>query len=556
MAMSRKDIENRLNRFLNTPNMTEEEAFSETTKLFEDLAPYLNVGHVEIEFFVPNSIFTVENVHTSRVIFESDADYDMDRSIDVTFSSAKDAHVDIFIYPIKDHIFTKVEEDELRFITNVFYNVICNIKYKMLMKDVHMKDPQTAGPNITAVCEFLYRLKAQNVMHNYNIIFLNLKNFSSINEIYGYTVCNEILKSYQTEINNIMGDNGIIGRLGGDNSLCVVRRDYFDEFVNRLKKVTLTLGNSEVEIESWLGCYEITEDDGPHDTIQYAHLANQYCKQVTREFMYIFSQNDKRNLQEEQQIRGDLIDDLSNNRLTTYYQPKVNIDNYKLMGCEALVRWFRNGNMVPNNKFIPIIEKSNLVCDLDFCILENVCKDIRNWCNEGIIPVRTSVNFSRNHVSHENTLDRILKTIDKYNIDPSFIEVELTELTYYRDFEKFAKFIDDLRSHGIPVSMDDFGSGYSSIALLEKAFYNIVKLDKSLVDSISDEKSNLRELIIVRSLIDMLKQLDVEIVAEGVETEKQINFLKNLGVNTIQGYYFDKPLPREEFTKRLINKQY
>ena len=104
--------------------------------------------------------------------------------------------------------------------------------------------------------------------------------------------------------------------------------------------------------------------------------------------------------------------------------------------------------------------------------------------------------------------------------------------------------------------MDDFGSGYSSISLLEKAFYNIVKLDKSLVDSISDEKSNLRELIIVRSLIDMLKQLDVEIVAEGVETEKQINFLKNLGVNTIQGYYFDKPLPREEFTKRLINKQY
>ena len=192
MAMSRKEIENRLNEFLNTPNMTEEEAFNETTKLFEDLAPYLNVGHVEIEFFVPNSIFTVDNVHTSRVIFESGADYDMDRSIDVTFSSAKDAHVDIFIYPVKDHIFTKVEDDELRFVTNVFYNVICNIKYKMLMKDIHMKDPQTSGPNITAVCEFLYRLKAQNAMHDYNIIFLNLKNFSNINEIYGYTVCNDM----------------------------------------------------------------------------------------------------------------------------------------------------------------------------------------------------------------------------------------------------------------------------------------------------------------------------------------------------------------------------
>jgi EAL domain-containing protein (putative c-di-GMP-specific phosphodiesterase class I) len=235
-------------------------------------------------------------------------------------------------------------------------------------------------------------------------------------------------------------------------------------------------------------------------------------------------------------------------------QPRVNLNNYTLVGAEALSRWKRNGEYLPPLSFIPHFEQNGMIVDIDFFVLDSVCKLIREWLDKGLNVVPISVNFSKITLESYDYLNNVLAIIEKYNIPPKYIEIEFTETCCMENEIKIKELLNNIKEHGIKASLDDFGTGYSSINMLKNMNFNMLKLDKSFLSENKEDEE--REKIILTNIIKMAKSLSLEIVSEGVETIEQADYLKYLKCDYAQGYLFDRPLSVEDFEKRLISPIY
>ena len=241
---------------------------------------------------------------------------------------------------------------------------------------------------------------------------------------------------------------------------------------------------------------------------------------------------------------------IKNEEFQVFYQPKISLKNYRLEGAEALCRWKHGGEMVAPFRFIPALEAGQEICALDFYILEHVCQDIKRWLDEGKRVVRVSVNLSRRHFGNENLLKDIIGIIDKYDFPKKYIEIELTETSTDVDFKELKEVVTGLVDAGIRTSIDDFGMGYSSLNLLRELPWDTLKIDRSLLPVTKDENSKIA--VIMEHVIAMAHTLGIECIAEGVETIDQINILKNKSCFLAQGFYFDRPLEKQEFERRMI----
>lgn len=244
---------------------------------------------------------------------------------------------------------------------------------------------------------------------------------------------------------------------------------------------------------------------------------------------------------------------LTNEEFKVYYQPKVRLEDNSLCGCEALVRWLRHGKVVPPMEFIPALEQDGSVCELDFYVFDRVCADIRKWLDDGIEPVKVSVNFSKHHLKNPETAENIIGIINRYDIDTKYIEVELTESACYEDVSELQDFLRELSNNNISVSIDDFGTGYSSLSLLKDLMVDIIKLDQSFVRAIdSGEGEEVRnDMVIIKNIVTMIRELNMDVIAEGVETLDEAGFLREVKCNMAQGYLFDKPMPHDDFDRLL-----
>jgi EAL domain-containing protein (putative c-di-GMP-specific phosphodiesterase class I) len=237
-----------------------------------------------------------------------------------------------------------------------------------------------------------------------------------------------------------------------------------------------------------------------------------------------------------------------------HYQPKVDIETKKIVGAEALCRWQIDGKIIPPDDFIPILELNTFVSELDFYVLDHVCRDMVRWLNEGRQPVRVSVNFSRKHLIDIDLTDHILSIINKYNIPHDLIEIELTETTSDVMFSDLRRIVSGLQRENVKTAVDDFGVGYSSLNLIRDIPWDVLKIDKSFVPQTEDD-GNVSN-VMFRHLISLAQDMGLECVVEGVETDEQLRILKKNNCQIAQGFVFDHPLPVEEFEDRLINKTY
>ena len=232
-----------------------------------------------------------------------------------------------------------------------------------------------------------------------------------------------------------------------------------------------------------------------------------------------------------------------------YYQPKVDLRNYRLSGAEALCRWIHEGELVPPGKFIPILEKGKAICTLDFYMLDHVCRDLRRWIDEGRQIVRISINLSRRHTMDDNLLDTIMNIIDRYDVPYEYVEVELTETTTDVEFKGLKSIVNGLMERGVQIAVDDFGVGYSSLNLIRELPWNVLKIDRSFLPEGNNKISH--KTVMLQHVIDLAQGMGLECLAEGVETLDQVRMLKENHCAYAQGYFFDKPMPRPEFEKRL-----
>lgn len=249
-------------------------------------------------------------------------------------------------------------------------------------------------------------------------------------------------------------------------------------------------------------------------------------------------------------MKKDILYAINNNEFLIYLQPKFDTITEKIVGAEALIRRRVKDKIIMPNEFVPIYEKTGDITKLDMYVLEEVCKLQNKWkkLNFPLIPI--SLNESRHHLKNKNHLEELKKIINKYKADSNLIELEMTENTVVEDINVAKKAAEDVKKLGFVVSMDDFGTGYSAFNILKDIEIDILKIDKEFFRNLEKNK---RAQIIIETIIEMCKKLNIKTVAEGIENKRQLEFLKKIGCDAVQGYYFSKPITIEEFENKYFN---
>ena len=403
--------------------------------------------------------------------------------------------------------------------------------------------------------EFFYQkvreLLRENPEEEYTMFSVNIENFKLLNDALGIEACDILLKQIAATIRLDVGDDGICGRYGADRFLYIKRRvaevDVREKKINNMHKYYHDNMNG-LSIK-W-GIYEINDNSMPVDKM--CDRAMMAVNSITGLYNTNFAVYD--DLLRDRLVREKTITDIAEQSLergefVPFYQPQYSLDDECLIGAEALVRWKHpQWGCISPADFIPIFERNGFIGRLDRYIWEQACKHLRKWIDKGYEDMRVSVNISRVDVYQFNILQYLQKLMKKYELEPGCLHLEITESAYSENPTQLSKTISELRQHGFVVEMDDFGSGYSSLNMLSHIHLDALKLD---LNFISNETSKPFDVSILNDIISMAHRLDLHVIAEGVETREQLRRLRAVACDFVQGYFFAKPMPVENFDKLL-----
>lgn len=465
------------------------------------------------------------------------------------------------VYMLEDEEpFDDEELKKVEIVCNVMLNFIAYDGLQGIVEDLTFYD-EDGYRNVRAFMRFLYELKLKTNIGNYSAIHFNLKHFTLVNQEIGRSAGDMAMRNYYELIERIIGSEGIVCRLGGDNFVAIVNNERLSDIISIIEGAPVEYDcndSARIMVSATAGVYRIPEDhtsEDSRDILDKAVVASQAAKKGDKENVVYYDDNMILEKEKTMRIQQMFPEALANKEYQVYYQPKIDIGTGIIIGAEALCRWIRDDEVISPADFIPILEQSSDICKLDFYMLDCVCKDIRRWLDEKRDVVRVSVNFSRKHMMDVDFLEHIIRVIDDNNVPHKFIELELTETTTDVEFRDLKRIVSGLQKAGIYTSVDDFGMGYSSLNLIKEINWNVLKVDKSFLPIDEDDDKSTRS-IMFKYVVAMAKELGLETLAEGVETKNQIEILKNNNCNLAQGYYFDKPLPKNDFEERLDQHKY
>lgn len=439
------------------------------------------------------------------------------------------------------------------------YNHIENCVH--YMKDENLRiatiEARTGIPNFNAFLNFADKLILSGRISQYTSIFFNIRNFKSINQKYGFKRGDAALKEYASRVAGLAFEDELVALIGGNDFVGIFRSEHLEAVLKALDSVPLYTPSEDevIPVSARISVYSPDgTDTSPQmlvEKLSMTYSAMNHNKKQT--ILYYHNGLREKALQEDMMIQA-IEPAIENQEFQVYYQPKVDIRTRKLVGAEALIRWYRCGTVIPPMEFIPLCETVGLVQKLDFYVLNAVCRDITEWIAKGIRVVPISVNFSKQHFVDPFVADHINEVADKWHVPKKYLEIEFTETAYLADSKNVIYSIDRLHEYGISSSMDDFGTGYSSLSMLQNMSFNTLKLDKSFLNegNFGDHRSR----AVIENIIRMAKQLNMFIVSEGIETDRELAYMKEMNCDFAQGYLFDKPLTKQEFERRLLRILY
>lgn len=494
---------------------------------------------------------------TNIVFYDSKTEYDKNNSL-CAVENVNDYKVSCYLYTTFNHENSTIQ-DKLNTFLRCMINLSVRLCEEKTYKELAFFDRQLNIYNIEYFMRTAQRLIFNEEIDDYYACCYDLKCFSLINNKIGKEAGTKLMRKYACLLQNKLKENGWVCRVSGDTFIVLFHTDALDAVMEHLKgqKIFCEGENEFLTVSAHAGYYKITDKKStPMDIRDKANAALQNAKNYSK-IPYAFYDNTlQERIDEAKRIAHIFPSAIENEEFLVYYQPKTQLRNYQLYGAEALCRWVHDGEMIMPYKFVPLLESNHDICQLDFYMLEHVCRDIRRWLDEGKEVVKVSVNFSRCHLGDEDLLDSILAVINRYNIPHEYIELELTETTTDVDFNVLKGIVTSLRKEGISVSVDDFGVGYSSLNLIRDIPWTVLKIDKCfLPEEYDTDEDKQKKTIMLKSVIMLSQALGLECITEGVETLEQIMLLKKSNCFLAQGYYFDKPLPVEEFEKRLISQK-
>lgn len=413
--------------------------------------------------------------------------------------------------------------------------------------------------------QFLEKLEKEiEKMDGYRIaiIYTDIKHFKYINDTYGYQRGDMLLKEFAHYITTgnvemlcaarVYSDNIVLARRLPDG---IANADYRNQ-VNKMNMYLESIFRDnylDSRLKFCTGISIISKGDrrlDPETAVSNANLARKVAKEMEDECCVLFDNKMIEGIKKEVEITSGLPAAIERGELKVYYQPKMKTNTLQIIGAEALVRWQKpSGKFIYPDEFIPLLERSGQIVDLDYYVYREVFRFVEERLRENKPIVPVSLNVSRVHLNKMGILPYVRSLFEEYDVPPQLIEFELTESIYTENTERAMELIEGLHAMGTKVSMDDFGSGYSSLNLLSRLPIDIIKLDKVFLQDDNSGNTMLQEndKIIISCVVEMAKKMKITSLCEGVETMEQSNYLSQIGCEIQQGYYFSKPISKADF---------
>lgn len=441
-------------------------------------------------------------------------------------------------------------------ISYIISSTLRDFKKARQLKEMKGKDGLTNLRNLEQFkidcCKILKNSKSEDKY--VNIVF-DIKNFKSINELFDYKIGDKILVGIAENIRNVEFEN-ISGRIGEDVFSILFKVEDVNDLDSKIKylkdKISLYFDKkNKIDLELNVGVFKITDKEMEiGKIIDNSNAARMEAKKHRECLYYVYNDELELKIHQELIVKKDLKNAFKNKEIEILYQPKVNIHTEEIESVEALIRWNHNAlGYISPEIFIPIAEENGDINLIGRWVIKEVCKELRQCKdnNEKIVPV--AINLSRRELYQVNLIKYISNMIEKYDIEPELLEFEITETADVNDSKMINKKVEDIRKLGMKIAIDDFGKGHSTLENLKNLEVDTVKIDRYLsLDIETNEKS--RKLLAL--IINLAKEYNFEVVCEGIENMNQINILKNLNCNIVQGYVYYKPL-RIDKLKEILN---
>jgi diguanylate cyclase (GGDEF)-like protein len=414
------------------------------------------------------------------------------------------------------------------------------------------------------------------------VIFLNLDRFKNVNDILGNSIGDRLLQMVTTRLRQTNVAYDLLGRWGGDEFTFLVTSHDITVIENITKSILQLLStpfefedafpclaSNNLYVQASIGVAISSYDGDDADTLlKHAHTALYRAKQKGRNHYEMYSAAPNNAAVDQLRLanilyqaihdslfKGVKLNDSQGNQqhFVLHYQPQVDINNYQVIGVEALIRCYdHQAHFISPAEFIPVAEETGLINQIGEWVLHTACQQNKLWQEQGVGYFPIAVNLSIRQIQHPNFMEIVMMALDHSGLAPEYLEVEITESLAIKDMKLTIDILQQLRTLGIQVSLDDFGTGYSSLTVLKHLPLDHLKVDRSFIRDLQGEPVNSIDAGIVRTIINLGHELHLTVIAEGVETIEQLEFLRSVGCDGVQGFFFSKPLPASELAAKII----
>ena len=432
-------------------------------------------------------------------------------------------------------------------------------KYKQEQKSKE-KAYKDSVANISSLVKF--RIDAEPILSsdhklNYYLISVDLEQFKIVNDLYGYEEGDKVIAYLADVLQKRLDKESYITRSNADCFVILKKAEQLSEIEEYLKKVfdkvdvDIAQCDSEYKLVLKAGVYKITEDDFLLSSIiDKANMAKKNVEIGHQSSFALYSEAMRQKSIDEKKMENDMERALESGQFKVYLQPQVDLKTKKIVSAEALVRWIDvEKGIVPPFKFIPLFEKNGFICKVDYFVWEESIKTLAKWRENSQIMIPISINLSRVDIQKAGMIEATMQLLEKYSIPSKWVKAEVTESVCLENNKIIIEKMELIKKHGLKIAIDDFGSGYSSLHMLKELPIDILKVDKSFLDYKDDMRE--KDEILIRDVVNLGKHMRMQIIVEGVETLEQSDFLEGIGCDIVQGYYYGRPMPIEEFERAL-----
>lgn len=426
------------------------------------------------------------------------------------------------------------------------------------VKNLAEKDALTGLPNRYLFDETLkFNIqKHRRDEHTLVLMLLDLDHFKYVNDNYGHEVGDKLLVAFVDRINHQLRTNEVLSRLGGDEfaiTLTILKSPqqavFFAKRIMQSMEDPFIINDIPIRTSLSIGiAVYLNDGSNAQELFKNADIAMYRSKAKGRSTFTFYEEGMQQEMLQQIETENNLRDAIANNELMQYYQPILDTETEELIGVEALVRWQHKGQFVSPDVFIPLAERSKLIIDLGRWVIDKAIAQLAEFNQQSSLPITMAINVSPVQLSDIGLIEFIESCLTQHNVAPYLVEIELTETALLVNDENNITVINQIKEIGCKIALDDFGTGFSSLSHLKEYAINTVKIDKSIIADIADNK---RSLMLVRGLAYLIKSLGLEAIAEGIETEAQLRVCQCLRLDKSQGYFFHRPLPAIEITKLL-----